>query len=245
MLNTNAPLSIKVLLALFFMSLTLYLRESILFEYAYMFTKDEPSLLSTIYLMGVLMSSFLIRLIAKRDQFKKSRVFKTYFCFLALLILIAFIHLPFVKVSARSIYIGFICYLTTFYSFYILSRYDNIDTYIRKLLLISFMVLAVTYFMTYQNLGFVSAILLSLNSSYILLFLFPIISFLSGRKVQIAVTIIIIVAILLSNKRGGVLAGTIGIMFYYFVEYLLGKGNRQNKTKQLFILVSIIAIFYF
>ena len=170
-----------------------------------------------------------------RDKGNNSFLF---FC--SLLVIFSFIHAPFVKVGARIVYAGILCYLPCYIAF---KRITN-----EKLLHnLSFLL----WFFSVLLLGVYSLSIASftslydnekvLSSSYILLYLFPVITLVSKKKMQILFAILILLVLLFSNKRGSLVAGGIAILIYFVVDFLFINSNKNNKIWR-FSLVAVVIV---
>jgi O-antigen ligase len=253
-LSKNTTFGVKSLLVIFFAALTLFLREFIVLEYSTFLGHDDTSLTSTLYLGLIFLSSFLIVLLLRRKgYYYKLKLRSRFIIFCCIIIFFSFFHAPFVKVGSRNIYLGLLCYITCFEAFYYLSYYKTLDRHLKHLLFITFFILVFSYFSTYVRLGLISSKLLpwsnrfpSLKSSYILLFLFPLMSFFSERKFQVIIAIITITVIIYSNKRGGAIVGAGGFIIYFYLAYWKYDNiNNKSPFRRIFLFCLLFAILYF
>ena len=245
-MTSRKSLFVKVLIVLFFTFLTLYLTDFIRGEYSSLFTLQEASLSSTIALGGLFTISSMLCMYLRNTTTKRIDVHVCFIAFLSIITIISFIHAPFVSVGSRNVYIGLLTYFTCFYAFLRLSKYAEFIVFLKCALFIVFIVLLYYYFSNYNQLKVLSSRLLSLNSSYILLFLFPVVSYLSNRRIGILLAFLVVVVMLISNKRGGVIAGGMSILAYYVVVYLFsGQINISKRLKQSVLFAIILVGFYF
>lgn len=200
---------------------------------------------STYYLIGMCIITLIIS-IAHKKVFSNNAYAKSYLIMCATIIVMSFLHFFSVKVSAREVYVGIICWFTCFFSFYYLALTDELRR-LRIYFYFFFCFLVYTYLDTFYYIGVHSALPFTMNSSYLLLAFFPLLMLISGRKSQLVVTLVIVLCLLFSNKRGGTVAALLGLIVFYIVEYLpKGKGRHRGRFLSILSLGAIVfGLWYF
>ena len=84
----------------------------------------------------------------------------------------------------------------------------------------------------------------TLNTSYFLLCLYPITMLSKKRWIKILSTVIMFVAVVLSAKRGGIVAAVIGFVCAYIANVLFNKSNKFFLIVQLLLALSVIFVLF-
>lgn len=154
--------------------------------------------------------------------------------------IIAFFYLLFYNSSITTITtrVGLLMLpIFSFFSFYILSK-SKVDKRILNILFAFFFIsVVVDYFnQLYSNILLLDR---NINVVYYIVIAFPIILFLNKKPISIVSFLIVSYAVLLSGKRGGVVALALGLIAYILFA--------QKKTKYLFYIAAttLMVVFAF
>ena len=140
--------------------------------------------------------------------------------------------------------------VTVFYYFYLVfNKVDMLHFYL-KIAAIFTLALALIYYKEYNITNLIMQHkYASLNIAYYPLLMLPFVLLQKNKYVRILFVLLITVIIFSSMKRGGLLAFSLSIITYYFIEYIIIKEKRFIIIRSLFIvLVPIllsVAFFYF
>lgn len=129
--------------------------------------------------------------------------------------------------------------VTAIYFIYLVKVYPVVSDWIVKINLKFFLAFFGVYlmyvFITNVSMGYYG----SLNTSYYLLFIYPICLLDSRKKIRIVTTVMIVIAMFISMKRGGILSLVVGFLSYYFVNVIR---NVKYFGRNLFIFVIVVVV---
>lgn len=191
---------------------------------AHLFKIGEP----TIWLAVFFLLSIIVLITTPRGRIG-SNVNNSYVLFVVTILFLSFLQAPFVSVGSRYVYIGFLCYLSCYLSFKEITSFDPTLRGFPVLLWMLFALIIYVFISTrIQSLtGFGEEKVFS--TAYIVLYLFPILMVLSNNRMRIIGTLIVLISLFFSNKRGAVVAGSISVISYFIINRLFISPKRNNR----------------
>ena len=168
------------------------------------------------------------------------KLFTSMFVLLLSITISSYINFLFYKPSSISIYFTIISPLLTLLFLSAVKKRIK-QTYIKNILLIILSLMAFAYFTLYSDLlRYLNSDSTITNSSYYLLVFLPFVLCLNNKILKYGYTLVIVVAVLYSTKRGGIIALGIGLLLYLFFSNM----NRKKSVRLLlFIITSTIIVF--
>lgn len=234
----------NILLLLFSIIFTLYLRESLIYEA--LGRISDVSSKSHYYVIFLFIITFLYSLyINNNRRIKQVSPIKIFRCAILSIFLISCLWSIVNPLPSKLLYIRIILPLFTLqFTYHIIQRLNNMKFFF-LIYWIILGILLITYFQYYGNIlvlmGSDNAIT---NSSYYLLYLLPVFLCTDKKYPSLIALLLISIAVFVSGKRGGTLAIISAMLTYLIIDKALLRGNRQKILRLIFIIASILIITY-
>ncbi|MBQ7448854.1 MAG: O-antigen ligase family protein [Paludibacteraceae bacterium] len=178
---------------------------------------------------SIIYSFFLL----KDFKIKKQSIYIwLYICFFVVALICDTFHL-----SGLSDLIYISTPLFSLYVVYIYSRTHTLDISFHTSIFIGFLILCIQYLQIYNisNLFYKA----HLTVAYYPMYFFPLVMLNPNKRLRAIATFIILLVIVSSIKRGGILSFSLGLIAYLFVQQ---RNDNKSNTKKLFIIIITIAV---
>lgn len=140
-------------------------------------------------------------------------------------------------------YFHSVCLPVSWIYFSSIGRNNFIFSFINKYYYLFFYILSIVC-LYYIPQSALSGRFASLNSGYYVLFAYPLILINASNIQKVVSTILLIVVVLLSMKRGGILAIALGFSLYYLVS-IIKSSSGKKKVKVIFVFMGLCILMYF